>query len=280
MTHQLFLLRDLIQKQIGLFFRDCQGLDVIAARLTPRLEKCGCNSFSEYYQLLAAGGIAAANEWPHVVAQLSKGKTSFWRHRKPTQLLIDTIMPQWISGAGAETLKIWSAGCSTGEEPLTIAMALFEAGWFDRIQIALYGSDANFAAIEKARRGVYSESRISCLSPELRFKSFTPTSEGWKVKPELHKRIQWSVANLINESEIAELATSDIIFCQNVFIYFSEPAINQTLSLFGQKMPPGGYLFTDDGDYFISLMSKVSFFERQKISGLTIWKKRALATSA
>jgi chemotaxis methyl-accepting protein methylase len=82
------------------------------------------------------------------------------------------------------------------------------------------------------------------------------------------------VTNLMSESEIAELAASHIIFCLNVFIYFSAPTICQTLRLFGKQMPAGGYLFTDEGDYYISLMSQVDFFERQNISNASIWMKR------
>jgi chemotaxis protein methyltransferase CheR len=271
---QLLLLRDLIQERTGLFFRDHQGLEVIADRLAPRLEKSGCRLFSEYYHLLNGWGAAAADEWLCVAAELSKSKTSFLRHTKLAQSLVNTVIPQWLSNSGTERLKIWSAGCSTGEEPLTIAMALSEAGWLDRIQIELYASDASFVVIEKARRGVYSESRTSYLSPELRFKYFVPVNGGWQVKPELHKRIRWSVTNLMMESEIAELAVSHIIFCCNVFIYFSAPTIRQTLCLLGKQMPAGGYLFTDDGDYFTSLMSQVDLFERQNISNASIWMKR------
>ena len=234
MIDQLVLLRDLIQERIGLFFPDYQGLEVMAARLTPRLEKSGCRSFSEYYRLLSQREVAAADEWLHIVAELSRPKTSFLRHTKLAQLLVNTVIPQWLLNRGTETLKIWSAGCSTGEELLTIAMALSEAGWLDRIQIELYASDASFVAIEKAQRGVYSESRVSCLSPELRFKYFTPVNEGWQVKPELHKRIQWSLTNLMIESEIAKLATSHIIFCLNVFIYFSRAYYLSNSALFWQ----------------------------------------------
>ena len=271
---QLPLLRDLIQERTGLFFRDYQGLEVIADRLAPRLEKRGCRSFSEYYRLLNQDEVAAADEWLRVVAELSNSKTFFLRNAKLVQSLVNTVIPQWLSNNGTETLKIWSAGCSTGEEPLTIAMTLSEAGWLDRIQIEFYASDANFVVIEKAQRGVYSESRMRYVSPELRSRYFIPVSEGWQVKPELHKRIQWSVKNLMIESEMAELAASHIIFCLNVFIYFSAPTICQLLRLFGKQMPAGGYLFTDDGDYFTSLMSQVGLFERQELNGASIWMKR------
>jgi chemotaxis protein methyltransferase CheR len=274
MIDHLPLLRDLIQERTGLFFRDYQGLELIATKLIPRLEITGCRSIPEYYSLLSEGGITADNEWLHVVASLSKSISSFHRHTKRAQLLVNTVIPRLLLNGYTETLRIWSAGCSTGEEPLTIAMALTEAGWFDRIQIELFGSDANFVAVEKAQQGLYSESKVRDLSPELRFKYFTPANEGWQVKAELHKRIQYSVTNLMSESGIAEFATSHIIFCCNVFIYFSAPAICQTLRSFGKRMPAGGYLFTDSGDYFESLMSEVSFFERQKFSEALIWTKR------
>ena len=274
MTNHLSLIRDLIHERTGLFFRDYQGLDVLAARLSPRLGVSGCRSFSEYYGLLSEGGVTAADELLHVVASLTKQKTSFYRQVKAAQLLVDDVIPQWLLNGRTETLRIWSAACSTGEEPLTIAMALAESGWFDRIQIELFGSDASFVAIEKAQRGVYSESRVMDLSPELRFKYFTPANEGWQVRPELHKRIQWSVANLMSESEVAEFAGSHIIFCCNVFIYFSAAAISQTLRLFAKRMPAGGCLFTDKGDYFESLVSEVDYFERQEFSGSSVWMKR------
>jgi chemotaxis protein methyltransferase CheR len=274
MINQLFLLRDLIQERTGLLFRDFQGLDVIAARLAPRLEKTGCGSFYEYYRLLSGGAITAADEWLHVVAILSKPKSGFYRHTKQAQLLVNTIIPRWLLNGSTETLRIWSAGCSTGEEPLTIAMALAEARWFDRIQIEILGSDASFVAIEKAQRGVYSESRMRGLSPELRIKYFIPANEGWQVGTELHKRVRYSVTNLMSGSEIAEFAASHIIFCCNVFIYFSADAIRKTLRLFGERMPAQGYLFTDKGDYFESLMSEIGYFERQEFSESSIWMKR------
>jgi len=270
----VLLLRDLIHQRTGLFFPDYQGLEVLAAKLRSRLEHCGCKSLLEYYRLLSDPGAASTNEWLHVVAALSKGKSSFFRHKYLAQSLVDVVIPQWVSEGFTEPLRIWSAGCSTGEEPLTIAMGLTESGWIDRIHIELHGSDANFVAVEKARRGVFVESRMMDLSPELRFKYFTPVDGGWRAKPEIQKRIQWSVTNLMSESEIAEFATSHIIVCRNVFIYFSASAIYQTLRILERQMPAGGYLFTDGGEYFKSLMSQVSDFKRQQIGGASIWRKR------
>jgi chemotaxis protein methyltransferase CheR len=111
----------------------------------------------------------------------------------------------------------------------------------------------------------------------LRLKYFTLEQEGWQVTAELHNRIQWSVANLIVESEVAALAASDIIFCQNVFIYFSEEKIRQTIHLFAKLMPDRGYLFTDKGDFFTALVSDSGLLELQKINGTSLWVKRSLS---
>lgn len=272
-TDPVLLLRDLIHERTGLFFRDGDGVEVVASRLSARLEASGYKSFADYYQLLSNGGLTSADEWLQVVAALSKGTTSFFRHLNRVQALVDVVMPQLVLEGFTQPLRIWSAACSTGEEPLTIALALSEAGWFDRMQIEIHASDANFVAIEKARCGVYS--RLAGLSSDLLSKYFTPVSDGWQVKPELHKRVSWSVTNLMNESEIAELANSHIIFCRNVFIYFTASTTCETLTRFGELMPPGGFLFTDGGDYFMSLMSQVPYFEQQSISRASVWKKRS-----
>lgn len=273
LINQLFLLRNLILERTGLFFRDYEVIERIGNRLTPQLEKNGCKSFSAYYGLLSEKSRAASDEWRHVIARLTKPVSSFYRHKQYTRLLVDIVLPNWFLSGKAKTLKIWSAGCATGEEPLSIAIALSEAGWFDRIEIEICASDANFEAVEKARRGIYSDIRMQAFSPELRFKYFFPVGEKWQAKPELHKKINWSVANLLSESETNEFADSHIIFCRNVFIYFSESAVYQTLRSFEKRMPAGGYLFTDGGDYFTSLMSRANIFERQSFDGASVWMK-------
>lgn len=278
MDNQLLLLRDLVEARTGLFFQDYLGLEVIANRLKPRVEENGCGSFTEYHRFLSQVGESTEDEWLHVITALSRTKSSFLRHRNLGGLLARTIIPRFLLHSGTTRLRIWSAGCSTGEEPLTVAMALDEAGLFDRLDFEIKGSDANFAAIEQARRGLYGDSRMESLSAELRSKYFRRTNEGWQVIPELHKRIQWSLTNLMDESDIAELATSDIICCHNVFIYFSESAIHQTLLFFERQMPPRGYLFTDNGDYINSFISHLDIFERQEIPDASVWMKRVDAS--
>jgi chemotaxis protein methyltransferase CheR len=269
MTGPLLLLRDLIHERTGLFFADGAGTKALENRLKPLLERTGCASHSAYYRLLE--NEPGSGEWLNVISALSKPVSSFFRHIKRVEVLVNTVMPRFLSNG---PIKIWSAGCATGEEPIAIAMALSEAAWFDGADIEINASDANFTVIERARAGVYGEPQMpGYLSPELRDKYFEPVEEGWRVNRELHERIRWSVTNLMVEDEVAELAASQIIFCRNVFIYFSKSAIVDTLSRLARYMPEGGYLFTDEGDYFSSIISRIGRFQEEKTNKISIWRR-------
>lgn len=274
LTGSVYLLRDLIQERLGLSFDDDNGIRLIINRLASRMQESRCNSFLEYYYHLMSSDPAAEDEWRYVIAVLTKSKSSFLRHTDAVNTLVEVAMPQLFSTSRAEPLRIWSASCSTGEEPLAIAMALHEAGWFERAPIEIYASDANYAVIESAIRGVYSEERIRYLDANLRDKYFWRTEGGWQVLPDLHKRIQWRAANLMNQNEVADLAQSHVIFCRNVFIYFTGHTICKTLRLFARCMPAGAYLFSDSGEFFTGLVAYSNLFEPLKISGSYVWVRR------
>jgi chemotaxis protein methyltransferase CheR len=207
---------------------------------------------------------------------LSVPETYFWREIDQIRALVEVIVPRWFKAHGREPLKIWSAACATGEEPLTIAMALEEAGWFDRATIEIYASDASSSGIEKARRGVYRERAFRNLSPELRAKYFTRegATTSWRVRAELHARVNWSVVNLMDEREVAPLAAAHVIFCRNVFIYFSESAIGQTVRSFAKYIRPPGYLFVGTSE---SLLRLTTEFNLEEINDAFVYVKQSSA---
>lgn len=274
LTGSVYLLRDLIQERLGLSLDDDSGIGLIINKLAGRMKQNHCKSLLEYYYLLMSGEPAAETEWQYVMAVLAKSISSFWRHTDPVRILVDVALPQLFSTSRTEPLRIWSASCGAGEEPLSIAMALNEAGWFERAPIEIHATDINYAAIETAIQGVYSEERIRHLDVKLRDKYFTRKHDGWQVLPELHKMIQWKVANLMIQNEVADLAQSQVIFCRKVFIYFTGHAICKTLRLFARFMPAGAYLFSDSGEFFTSLISYSNFFEPLSIRGSYIWVRR------
>ncbi|HEX8688475.1 MAG TPA: CheR family methyltransferase, partial [Pyrinomonadaceae bacterium] len=165
------LLRDLIHERTGLFFDNGKG-DILADKLSPLVIERGFTSLLDYYYLLKYDE-AAQGEWRNVMNALSVPETYFWREMDQVRALVEWVVPRWFAAPGAGPLKIWSAACATGEEPLTIAMALDEAGWLGRVPVEIHATYASTAAVEKARRGLYRERAFRNLPAELRARYFT-----------------------------------------------------------------------------------------------------------
>jgi chemotaxis protein methyltransferase CheR len=263
----VLLLRDLVHEYTGSFF-DNDRTDTLVDKLEPLARERGCRSFLDYYYLLKLEG-EVTGEWQRVLEALSVQETYFWREMDQIRALVDIVVPAWFAKTGAR-LRIWSAACATGDEPFTIAMALQEAGWFDRAPIDILASDASVAALEKAKRGVYRERAFRNLPADLRHKYFQPVPHGWSIAPQLLVRVRFQRANLVVPSEIAELASASVIFCRNVFIYFSRDAIRRTVKSFAQQMPAGGHLFVGTTE---SLLKLSADFDLQEVGQSFVYVK-------
>jgi len=263
------ILRNLIHHRTGLFHENGKR-DALADKLSPRVVDCGFDSFLDYYYYLKYDP-DADSEWGRVMDALSVQETYFWREMDQVRALVDVVAPEYFASGRPEPLRIWSAACATGEEPLTIAMALNEAGWFARAPIEIYASDASPRAIQKARRGVYRQRSFRSLSPALRAKYFTSEGGTWRVSPALHARVQWAVVNLLAEDEVRRFASVPVIFCRNVFIYFSPDAIRQVVGIFSQRMPAPAYLFVSASE---SLLRVTTDFELEEVGEAFVYVKR------
>jgi chemotaxis protein methyltransferase CheR len=264
----LALLRDLIHERTGLFYENGKS-DLLTDKLSPLVVERGFNSLLDYYYLLKYD-TEADDEWRRVVDALSVQETYFGREADQVRALVDVIVPDYFSTPRRTPLRIWSAACATGEEPLSIAMALDERGWFERAPIEIYASDASDAAIKRAQRGVYRERSFRNLAPPLRERYFSKSADGSRIAPELQSRIRWAVANLMVEADVAWLATAPVIFCRNVFIYFSQDSIRKTVALFSRLMPRPGYLFVGASE---SLLRLTTDFDFQEIGGAFVYVK-------
>ena len=253
------LIRSLINERIGMFFDNGKS-DLLIDKLSPLVIERGFSSYLDYYYLLKYDTSARA-EWQNVVNALSVQETYFWREIDQVRALVQTLVPQWHARNSKATLRIWSAACATGEEPLTIAIALNEAGWFDRASIEIVASDASTKAIDRATQGVYRERAFRNLPAPLRARYFEPDGSCWRVRSDIHSKIKWQVANLMEEDQIAPLAAADFIFCRNVFIYFSENAIGQVVRSFARFLRPPGYLFIGAAESLLRLTTEYNLTE-------------------
>ena len=253
------LIRNLINERTGMFFDNGKS-DLLIDKLSPLVVERGFSSYLDYYYMLKYDASAHV-EWQNVVNALSVQETYFWREIDQIKALVQTVLPKWLAKNARATFRIWSAACATGEEPLTIAMALNEAGWFERASIEILASDASTKAIDRARSCIYRERAFRNLPPHLRERYFDLDGAAWRVKSDLHSRIKWNIANLMDEIQIAPLATADVIFCRNVFIYFSESAISRVVRSFSRFIRPPGHLFVGAAESLLRLTTDFNLIE-------------------
>ncbi len=262
------ILRDLIRERVGLCFEN-EKRDLLADKLSSRVVERGFDSFLDYYYLLKYGP-GGDEEWPLLMDALSVPETYFWREMDQIRSLVDVLMPRHVAAKGGLPVTIWCAACATGEEPLTIAMALSEAGWLNRVPVRIRASDASGAALSKARKGLYRERSFRALPPPMREKYFTKEGDLWRVDPVITAPITWSQANLLSVAEVTPLARSTFVFCRNVFIYFSSAGIAATVRLFAEGISRPGYLFVGAAE---SLLKVTAEFELQEIGGAFVYVK-------
>lgn len=265
------LLCALIQERTGLSYANGR-VEVLSDRLAPLVLARGFQSFLDYYYLLKYDDRAAGEHWQQVMNVLSVQETYFWREFDQVRALTCAVLPELVRARAGHPIKIWSVPCATGEEPLTLAMALEEAGWFQRVPIEIHASDGSAAAIEKARAGTYRERSFRALPDHLREKYFTESGGAYSPVPSLRARIaSWSVVNLINGDEIAPYAASPVIFCRNVFIYFSPQSIRRVVEGFEHAMPVPGFLFVGAAESLLSISDR---FTLEELDRAFVYTKR------
>jgi chemotaxis protein methyltransferase CheR len=263
------LLRDLVHERTGLYYDDDRR-DQMLDRLASLVMERGFQSYLDYYYLLKYDADGAA-EWPRVMDALSVPETYFWREADQFKALAEAMLPQIAARYREGIVRIWSVPCASGEEPLSIAMALEEAGWFSRMPIQIHGSDASEAALAKARAGRYRERAFRALPPELREKYFTPDGDAWVVRPDLCRRVQWSRINLAEDAEVRPMASAPVIFCRNVFIYFSDRSLRATVRILAESMPKGGFLCVGAAE---SLLQVTNAFELEQVGTAFVYVRQ------
>ena len=262
------LIRDLIHERSGIYF-DANNLELMMNKILDLMAERDVDSPLDYYYLLKYEG-ETSGEWPNLLNAVSVRETYFWREIDQINALVDVIVPQVVQ-TSKEPLRIWSAACASGEEPYSIAMALDQAGWFDRIPIEIYASDMSPAAICALQRGTYRERSFRNLSPRLRERYFTQVSgQTWEVASEIRRRVVPRRANLTERADIQDLSRARVIFCRNVFIYFSETVIRKVVKTFEECMPEPGYLFLGSAE---SLLKFTTRFRLQEMGKAFVYMK-------
>jgi len=268
---EFFLLRDFIFQQTGIYIGDNKKY-LLKNRLINRLRELNLNSFEEYYFFLKYDS-SRQSELNHLYSVISTNETSFFRNGPQLQVFQENIIPEILQKKKQNKLRIWSAGCSTGEEPYTLIMILYEVlgRKIEQWDIKISANDLSSSVIEKAEQGVYTSYTLRNTPQQYLDKYFAKQQDGkYKVIPELKKYISFSTLNLNNSSQIKQIETSDIIFCRNVIIYFEDKVRIKLINAFYDKLNYGGYLFIGHSE---SLHNISRVFKPCYYSGAIIYKK-------
>jgi len=233
--------RTIIYDESGIALSD-QKRTLLASRLRKRIHDLGLASFSDYYDVVT--GDSTREEFTRMLDLISTNKTDFFREPKHFEFLRGVILP---SLAAERRIRIWSSACSTGEEPYTIAMTLFEnAQNPEEWEFKILASDLSTRVLAKAVAGVYDEERFRDVPPEVLRRHFLrgrgDDAGLFKVKPHLGSAIQFRRINLMDE-RFPIKAPLDVIFCRNVMIYFDRRTQETLVNKFHRYLKPGGYLF-------------------------------------
>jgi chemotaxis protein methyltransferase CheR len=262
------LLRDLIHERTGILYGQ-NSRDLLAHRVSARMVEVGFGSFLDYYYLLKYDAAADA-EWEQLLNVLTIRETFFWREIDQVHALVQVLAPLHAAERPGLPLRIWSAACASGEEPLTIAIALQEAGWFGKIPVELYASDISSQAIAQAQTGIYPERSFRAIPPAIRARYFQQAAKGWRVDSKIQAKVQWQMANVLAGPGVMSSGRASVIFCRNMFIYFSEAAIKRTVRMFFERLETPGYLFVGVSEPLLRLATD---FELREIGGAFVYVK-------
>jgi len=236
----------------GLLFRE-EMKYLLERRLAPRLVALELADFGAYYRFLRYDP-AGRNELALATELLLVHETYFFREPEQLRSFSREVLPQLCAEhAASKRLRIWSAGCATGEEPYTLAMLLLDSGLCDGWDANVYGSDLSRRVLSQARRGIYGESAMRAMPPDALARHFEPVGPGqYRVRDEVRKRVTFGQVNLLDAQNLALVGRMDAIFCRNVMIYFDLEARRRVLAGFYEKLAEGGYLLLGHSENLIN----------------------------
>ncbi len=248
------LLRDFIHDYCGIYFDDSSRF-LLERRLSRRIEQHRLKSFEEYYHFLRYDR-KREEELVVLIDNLTTNETYFFRETPQLRAFSEEILPELRRTlTDRRTLRIWSAGCSTGEEPYTIAILLLESGdWWRDWQVEIMGSDINQRVLHAARKGVYKKSAHRATSPEMLAKYFIEEEKGnYRIVDRVRELVSFSSVNLLDPYKAGLISGVDIIFCRNVIIYFDKEAKKKVIASFYDKLREGGYLLLGHSESLINI---------------------------
>ena len=266
LTPQVFgILAALIEERAGIHYRP-EELELVRDKVSPRAEQLGFESLLDYYYYLRYDAQGSA-EQDALIEALVVHETYFFREVDQLEVLVEKLLPELFRGR--ERVRIWCAAAATGEEPLSLAMLLADAGLLGRCEIV--ASDISERALQRARRGDFGGRAARALQGrggrwlELR-------GETLRVHPSITSAVQWRRVNLLDGAAIAAIGSFEVVILRNVLIYFADATIQRVAATMKGALTPGGLLLVGASE---SLLRYGTGFACEEHGGAFFYRREA-----
>lgn len=262
---------DLFYKKTGIWFEENKRY-FVDKRLDERIAELGLENYREYYQLLKFS--TDPTELQQLVNRLTVNETYFFRDFPQLQGFAEEVLPQIIKAkakTGDRSIKLWSAGCSTGEEPYTLAIILLEMlPEPEKWTIEILASDINTKVLDFARKGYYNSRSVKDVPLEYLDRYFTPRLEMQLLNSKVRKMVAFKVINLMEERDMKAQVDYDVVFCRNVLIYFSPESRLSVLDRYYRSLKRGGYIYLGHSE---SVARITDAFKMERIGSNIVYRK-------
>jgi chemotaxis protein methyltransferase CheR len=246
------LIRDIIKDYCGMYFDDTSRY-LLEKRLSRRIRNHHLSDFRDYYRFIRYDK-RAEEELTAIMDVLTVNETYFFREQNQLKAFSEEILEELKTvNRHRKTLRVWSAGCSTGEEPYTIAMLINEGGHFNGWDIEIHGSDINQRVLQTARRGVYRRNSFRTTEPFFMSKYFIEEDGSFKISDAVKKYVNFSYLNMLDPFKSKFLGKMDVIFCRNVLIYFDNASRRRVIENFHDRLVDSGYLLLGHAESLINI---------------------------
>ena len=265
LSPQVFaIMSGLIEDRSGIHY-PLRDLEVLAEKLSPRAAERGFDSLLDYYYFLRydPGG---ADELAALIEALVVHETYFFRESDALEVLVRTVLRGPTSDG--HRMRVWSAACATGEEPLTLAMILDQEGLLDGVD--LVASDISSRAVEHARAGSFSGRSLRAMPAAMRAEYMIEQPGGrLTVRPDLRARVTWRQVNLMDPVAVGHLGMFDAVLCRNALIYFSDESVSRAVSILSSALRPGGVVLVGASESLL----RFGIFECAERGGAFFYRK-------
>jgi chemotaxis protein methyltransferase CheR len=265
----LKLLTDLIQERFGLTFNGIRQ-EILESRLRPRLRELHLTSIRDYYQYLRFHP-EREGEFARLPAMVTNNETYFFRETHQFDLLVQHVIPERRPALRGRPLRFLSAGCSSGEEPYSLSIALHNAGLpLAGVSWEIDACDLNPERVARAQEALYAETSLRACDADARRRYFTLEPGGFRLKERYRRGVRCFHANLLAPNGALGWAVYDAILCRNLLIYVSDAAFASLIGLFARSLVPGGYLFLGHSE---SLLDRKTAFAPTMLGGAVVYRK-------